>query len=344
MPEIRRASFVTSYARFTRAPGNWPEFAVVGKSNVGKSSFINCVTNNHKLARTSSTPGKTALINYFALNDEFYLVDLPGYGYASAVSKAEQRAWGGMIEKYLLESKKLLRLFFLVDCRHAPGEHDKAMIHWLRHYGIPFTVVATKADKLSKAALNRAKMDIAFALQLDFASDVIAFSALKRTGRSDVLRVMGEDLAAYTAQRRSAAKEVPSYELPARRESGSIEAKCAQGGLPESIWETYSAFANTDGGTILLGVAEDEKGRLFPVPLDDPQALADEFRRMAADPAVASADVLAADSVSVRMCEGEKIVVIEVPRAGADVYPVYVGGDPKGGAYRRDGASDRRLE
>ena len=190
---IKQAAFVTSFARFAAPPGPWPEIAVVGKSNVGKSSFINCLTNHGKLARTSGTPGKTALINYFLLNSNVYLVDLPGYGYA-AVSKKEHQKWGAMIEEYLRTSPQLKHLFFLVDIRHRPGEHDKAMQQWMRHYEIPYTVIATKADKISRAARQRALMDIAFDLQVDFASDVIAFSAQDKTGREDVLRRMGSVL------------------------------------------------------------------------------------------------------------------------------------------------------
>ena len=152
---IKKAVFVRSMSAFGEFPGQGlPEIAMVGKSNVGKSSLINNLTRNARLARTSSEPGKTRLINLFCINEAFYLVDLPGYGFARA-SKQEQARWGEMIEGYLKNSPHLKRVFQLVDIRHAPTSEDQMMVDYLRHYDIPFTVVATKADKLSGAQRGR---------------------------------------------------------------------------------------------------------------------------------------------------------------------------------------------
>ena len=152
---IKKAAFVKSLSAFGDYPGRGlPEIAMVGKSNVGKSSLINNLTGNSKLARISSEPGKTRLINLFLINDCFFLVDLPGYGFARA-SKQERAKWAGMIEGYLQSSKNLKKVFQLVDIRHAPTEDDQLMVEYLRHYDIPFTVIATKADKLSKAQRGR---------------------------------------------------------------------------------------------------------------------------------------------------------------------------------------------
>lgn len=152
---IKKAKFQTSLAEFKPFPGQGlPEIAFAGKSNVGKSSLINALTHNSKLARTSSEPGKTRLVNFYLLNEAFFLVDLPGYGFARA-SKQEKEKWSGMIEGYLQGSENLRHVVQLVDIRHAPTEEDQMMTNYLRHYEIPFTVVATKADKLSKAQRSR---------------------------------------------------------------------------------------------------------------------------------------------------------------------------------------------
>ena len=148
---VKKAKFVQSMSAFKPFPGQGlPEIAMVGKSNVGKSSLINNLTRNGSLARTSSEPGKTRLVNLYLINEAFFLVDLPGYGFAKA-SKQEKDRWAGMIEGYLQNSANLKRVFQLVDIRHAPTQDDQMMVEYLRHYEIPFTVIATKADKLSRA-------------------------------------------------------------------------------------------------------------------------------------------------------------------------------------------------
>ena len=130
------------------------EIAIVGKSNVGKSSLINALCGRNKLAKTSATPGKTRLINFFLLNEEFYLVDLPGYGYAAA-PKAEQEKWGKLMEDYLA-SGRVSHIYMLIDIRHEPTVLDRQMFGYIGDYGIPYTLIATKADKLAKSKRRQA--------------------------------------------------------------------------------------------------------------------------------------------------------------------------------------------
>lgn len=179
---IKRAEFVTSLSRLTAFTGQGkPEIALAGKSNVGKSSLINSLTMRSKLARTSSEPGKTRLINFYGINEEMFLVDLPGYGFAKA-SKQEKDKWGAMIEGYLEGSQYLRHVFQLVDIRHDPTQDDQMMIEYLRHYDIPFTVVATKCDKISKAARGRSIPVICRKLAVQ-PWEVIPYSAEDGTGR-----------------------------------------------------------------------------------------------------------------------------------------------------------------
>lgn len=186
---IKKAQFITSLDAFRDYPGiGRPEIAMVGKSNVGKSSMINKLTNNGKLARTSAEPGKTRLINLFNLNDEIVLVDLPGYGFAR-VSRGEKRRWAGMIEGYLAQSKNLKRVLMLVDMRHQPTNDDIDMVNYLRHYGIPFTVAATKADKLSRAEKSRSIPVICRTLAVQ-PWEIIPFSSEDGTGRDKLLELL----------------------------------------------------------------------------------------------------------------------------------------------------------
>ena len=147
---IKSAEFVKSSAVVQDCPERMiPEYAFIGRSNVGKSSLINHLTNRKKLAKTSSTPGKTQLINHFIINDEWFLVDLPGYGWAQT-SKTNKAAWKKMIDDYLLQRPNLASVFVLVDIRHEPQKIDTEFIQWLGEEGIPFSIVFTKADKLGK--------------------------------------------------------------------------------------------------------------------------------------------------------------------------------------------------
>lgn len=192
---IRRAEFLTSMSRHTPGAGkNLPEIAMAGKSNVGKSSLINRLAGNKKLARTSAEPGKTRLINLYKINNELILTDLPGYGFAK-VSKEEKQRWANMIEGYLGESENLRYVLQLVDMRHAPTEDDQMMVRYLRHFDIPFTVIATKADKLSKAERSRSLPVICRALQVQ-PWEIIPFSAQDGTGKDQILQLMDQILQA----------------------------------------------------------------------------------------------------------------------------------------------------
>lgn len=185
MSWVKKSEFITSIAdqKDLREFG-LPEIAIAGKSNVGKSSFINFFTNNKKLARTSSEPGRTRLLNYFKLNDELIFVDLPGYGFAR-VSDKEKSKWAKLIDGYLLTSTRLINVFLLLDIRHEAGEHDKMLAHFLYHNNIPFTVIATKADKLSRSAQSKAKRALASSIGVG-EGDIILTSSLTGQGIDEV--------------------------------------------------------------------------------------------------------------------------------------------------------------
>ena len=184
--EIKKAEFVTSMAAYGPFTGcGLPQVAIAGKSNVGKSSLINCLCRRGKLARTSSTPGKTRLINVFLLNDSFHLIDLPGYGFAK-VDKKEKERWGVMMQDYFRQSEELRRVFCLVDIRHEPTEDDRTMNTFLRQTGIPFTVIATKADKISRGARQKQLAPICRALLVQ-PWEVLCFSSEDGTGRDQLL-------------------------------------------------------------------------------------------------------------------------------------------------------------
>ena len=189
---VKDAKFVASLDRLRAFPGQGlPEIAMAGKSNVGKSSMINSLTRRSKLARTSSEPGKTRLLNVYGINGAFFLVDLPGYGFAKA-PKAERDKWGAMIEGYLEGSSNLKHVLQLVDIRHTPTADDQMMVNYLRHYDIPFTVVATKADKLSKAQRSRSIPVICRTLAVQ-PWEVLQFSAEDGTGREKLLELLGRE-------------------------------------------------------------------------------------------------------------------------------------------------------
>ncbi|MBQ7236492.1 MAG: YihA family ribosome biogenesis GTP-binding protein [Clostridia bacterium] len=185
--KINQAEFVTSVAsadKFLKT--DKPIIAVAGKSNVGKSSLINMLANRKKLAKTSVTPGRTRLINYFDFG-EFMLADLPGYGFAK-VSKEEKKKWGALLESFL-STQKIVLLLSLVDIRHDPTADDKMMINYLYHYQVPFALVATKADKLGKTKIKPRIKEIATDLRVGFA-DVTASSAETGYGKDDILRII----------------------------------------------------------------------------------------------------------------------------------------------------------
>ena len=184
--EILNAEFVTSMAAYNEQPPiNLPQIAIVGKSNVGKSSLINALCNRRKLCKTSATPGKTRLINIFLINNAFHLVDLPGYGFAK-VDKAEKQRWGAMMDGYFQQSTLLLHAVHLVDIRHEPTADDLSMNQYFRSMGIPYTVVATKADKISRGARMKQLAPICRGLMVQ-PWEVIAFSSEDKTGRDALL-------------------------------------------------------------------------------------------------------------------------------------------------------------
>ena len=170
-----------------------PEVAFAGKSNVGKSSLINGLMNRKSLARTSAAPGKTQTINFYNVNEAIYLVDLPGYGYAKASEEIKAK-WGKMIEDYLHKSKEIRCVFLLVDIRHEPTEDDKQMNLFLRQMGIPFTVIATKADKISRGARQKQLAPICRALLVQ-PWEVICWSSEDGTGRDQLLTLLEKVLA-----------------------------------------------------------------------------------------------------------------------------------------------------
>jgi len=170
-------------------PENLKEIAFAGRSNVGKSSLLNLITNRKKLARVSGSPGKTRTINFYIINDEFRVVDLPGYGYAK-VSKSMSEGWGDMMETYLGNRPNLVKVIQLVDIRHAPSKQDVEMYNYLRHYGLDGIVVATKADKISRNQLPKHIKEIRQTLKLSLDDKVIPVSALKKTGYEELLDVM----------------------------------------------------------------------------------------------------------------------------------------------------------
>lgn len=187
MTKVKSATFIKSQSKIEKdfAGFDLPEIAIVGRSNVGKSSFINALTNNGKLAKTSSTPGRTRLVNFFNIDNKFILVDLPGYGYAQA-GKQEQSKWEGMIDGYFANSKNLVAVIMLVDIRHEPSKLDKLMIEYLYHYNIPVTIVATKLDKIKKSELARKLIDISAGLKVG-KSNIYVTSALEKKGYDKVL-------------------------------------------------------------------------------------------------------------------------------------------------------------
>lgn len=164
------------------------EFLLVGRSNVGKSSFINTLIERKNFARTSSKPGKTQTLNFYLVNDSFYLVDVPGYGYAS-VSKDTQKKFGLMIEEYLKSRENLKHVFMLIDYRHKPTEDDILMYEFLKYYNLDITIVATKYDKISKNGRIKQDKLIKDTLKFD-ADEFITFSTVTKKGRSEVLSII----------------------------------------------------------------------------------------------------------------------------------------------------------
>lgn len=184
---IKQSEFITSAVKREQYPlDNRVEVAFVGRSNVGKSSIINALTNRKKLAKVSQTPGKTRLVNFFLINNDFYLVDLPGYGYAK-VSKSEKESWGKTIEMYLTGREQLKRVVLLVDSRHKPTGDDIMMYEWFKHFGYNVVVVGTKSDKVTKNELKKNEKVIKDTLKLSADDKLYFFSSLKKDGADELI-------------------------------------------------------------------------------------------------------------------------------------------------------------
>lgn len=191
---IKKAEFLGVFVDIKNLPeGDLPEIAIVGRSNVGKSSLINKLTNRKNLAKSSSTPGKTRTINYYLINEQFYLVDLPGYGYAR-VSKVEKRKWNQMMENYLVKRQQLKGVIQLVDVRHAPSENDILMKEWLSHHSIPILVVANKLDKISRGAKAKQFTLIQKSLGMQTDELPLGFSAQSGAGVEELKTALEEIL------------------------------------------------------------------------------------------------------------------------------------------------------
>lgn len=186
--KITSVNLVISAVRRSQYPtDNKPEFLMVGRSNVGKSSFINTMINRKNYARTSSNPGKTQTINFYLVNDEFYLVDAPGYGFAN-LSKARQKKFGLMMEDYLTSRPTLKNVFMLIDFRHKPTEDDIMMYNYLKHYKIPVTIVATKTDKIGITMQQKQRNMILEELDLVVGDDFVMFSNVTKVGKDDIAK------------------------------------------------------------------------------------------------------------------------------------------------------------
>ena len=169
------------------------EFLLVGRSNVGKSSFINTLINRKNFARTSSRPGKTQTLNFYYINDMFYLVDVPGYGYA-LTSKKTQEKFGKMIEEYLTNRENLKHIFMLVDFRHKPTKDDLLMYNYLKYFNLPVTIVATKVDKIPKGQWDKYKNIILKELDLVHGDELILFSSLLKEGKEQIHKLIEDKI------------------------------------------------------------------------------------------------------------------------------------------------------
>jgi len=190
--KIKKSSFVTSAVWKEQYPEEpLPEIAFAGRSNVGKSSLINMLINRKGLAKTSSTPGKTQLVNFYDIDEKFRMVDLPGYGYAR-VSKSVKNEWGKIIDTYLSSRENLMEVLLLVDCRHKPTENDKEMYQWIKAYGYNGIVVATKSDKMSQSQLAKQLKMIRKELEMTPEAVLMSVSSDKRIGKYQIWDMFNE--------------------------------------------------------------------------------------------------------------------------------------------------------
>ena len=188
--KITSAELYISAVRQSQYPeGHLPEFLIVGRSNVGKSSFVNTIINRKNYARTSSKPGKTQTLNFYNINKDFYLVDVPGYGYA-ITDKKTQMKFGKMIEDYVAPRKELKEVFMLIDFRHKPSDDDILMYKYLKYFNLKVSVVATKIDKISFGQREKYKNIILKTLDLDENDRLILFSSVTKDGKKDVYKVI----------------------------------------------------------------------------------------------------------------------------------------------------------
>ncbi len=187
---IKSVSLETVCGYKSELPHNkYPEIAFAGKSNVGKSSLINVLMERKSLARTSSQPGKTQTINFYNVNDEMYLTDLPGYGFAKVPEKEKQK-WGRMIERYLNTSEQLRAIFLLIDIRHNPSDNDRLMYEWMVYQGFHPIIIATKLDKIKRSQLGKQLKVIRTGLDVEPGTVIIPFSAITRQGRDEIRDLM----------------------------------------------------------------------------------------------------------------------------------------------------------
>ena len=192
--KINSVDFVTSAVRRSQYPDDKKsEFLLVGRSNVGKSSFINTLVNRKNIARTSAIPGKTQTLNFYLINNTFYLVDVPGYGFAK-VSKTLKNKFGMIIEDYLKMRENLKMVFMLVDFRHKPTEDDVLMYNYLKYYNIPVTIIATKCDKVSRNSVEKNKKIIRDTLKMIDEDGLILFSMITKDGKIEVHNKINEIL------------------------------------------------------------------------------------------------------------------------------------------------------
>ncbi len=187
---IKSVSLETVCGITSKLPDNkYPEIAFAGKSNVGKSSLINTILNRKNLARTSSQPGKTQTINFYNLNEELYLVDLPGYGYAKVSAETKEK-WGKMVERYLVTSKRLKAVFLLIDIRHEPSANDVGMYNWILDKGYEPIIILTKLDKINRSQLQKQVKMIREKLQASKSTVMIPFSAVTKQGKDEIHEIM----------------------------------------------------------------------------------------------------------------------------------------------------------
>lgn len=195
--KINEVEMSISAVRRSQYPTNEkPEFLLVGRSNVGKSSFINTIVGRKNIARISARPGKTQTLNFYYVNKDFYLVDAPGYGYA-AINHTQQKKFGMMIEEYLEKRNELKRVFMMIDFRHKPTEDDILMYNFLKYYNVPVTLVATKVDKIGQSKQDKCLKTILATIDLVMGDDLVLFSSITKLGRDQIIKKI-EDLTIET--------------------------------------------------------------------------------------------------------------------------------------------------